>query len=398
MRRSRLYSADHRTRKVACTVSAAALMLGVAQSATVGFNFQCDWDDAGAHAYTGKPVTATAFGVPTNGWQNLTPLRTGYGAHGPFTGLTETIDPTTSSGGLNPLPRGSITLTWSASAGNCSGWAGYGIPYGAPNPHPGSEEVYYGFLRDEANTYTTMDPAAIPYSVTITGLRSVWTNYAIQVVNCTDSGGLGFTNTVISGTEDSLDIYGRPAINGGGTARLASTIAGFIITDVPVITMSPQQKLVCAGDTITWSGYAVGVPPLSYQWRKNGVPIPGATTPSYSITNVGMANIAAYDLLVTNLYGTTVSSSVTIGDAILTSRINNLVLDSNPNGPERDGLNYGATWLASSADSGSVTRTGVMNFTASVPSQITVAGSPSFNATNGTIMFWMRSSGVANSA
>jgi len=424
MKRSRLYSADHRARKVACTVSAAALMLGVAQSATVGFNFQCDWDDAGAHAYTGKAVTATAFNVPTNSWENLTPVPTGYGpAKGPFVGFTEVIDTTTSSGGLNPLPKGSITVTWSATAGNCSGWAGYGIGYGAPNPNPGSEQVYYGFLRDETNIYSSPVPGPIPYNVTITGLRSVWTNYAIEVVNATDSGTLGFTNTVISGTggtedltynvplggavvgglstasglrtEDSLNIYGRPASKTGG--MLASTIAGFIITDVPVITMSPNQKLVCAGDTVTWSGYAVGVPPLSYQWRKNGVPIPGATTPSYSITNVGTANAGTYDLVVTNVYGSAVSSPVS-PDGISTKRINNLVLDSNPNGPEHDGLNYGASWLASSTDSGSVTRTGVMNFTASVPSQITVAGGPSFDATNGTIMFWMRSSGVANTA
>jgi hypothetical protein len=209
--------------------------------------------------------------------------------------------------------------------------------------------------------------------VTITGLRSVWTNYAIQVVNATDSGTLGFTNTIITGTggteeltynvplghavvgglstasglrtEDSLSIHGAPAAN-TSAGRLASTIAGFIITDVPVITMSPQQVLVCAGDTVTWSGYAVGVPPLSYQWRKNGVPIPGATSPSYSITNVTTANAGTYDLLVTNLYGSALSSPVTT-DGVTSSRINNLVLDSNFSGPERDGLNYGATWLAS---------------------------------------------------
>ena len=147
MKRSRSYSHDHPVRKVACTVSAAALMLGVSQAATVGFNFQCDWNDAGAPAYTGKAVTATAFGVPTNSWENLTPLPTGYNSSdsGPFVGFNEVIDTTTSGGGLNPLPQGSITVNWSATAGHCSGFRGYGPPYGAPTRTPGTKRFITGF-------------------------------------------------------------------------------------------------------------------------------------------------------------------------------------------------------------------------------------------------------------
>ncbi len=437
MKKSRLCSPDHRVRTVACSVSAAALMLGVSQAATVGFNLQCDWDDAGAPSYTGKAVTATAFGIAPLGWENLTPMPTGYGSgdSGPFVGFNEVIDTTTSSGGLNPLPQGSIAVTWSATAANASGFKGYGPSYSAPNPHPGSQQVYYGFLRDEKNIYTspTNPPGAIPYSVTISGLKSVWTNtpYAIQLIAATDTGmlltnafissststqmvaydttNLTYANGIMGGlstmsgpwTNDSLSIYGAPASYGySGKPEtgyaIASTIAGFIITDKPVISMLPQPVLVCGGDTVTWSGYAVGVPPLAYQWRKNGVPIPGATTSSYSLTNVGPANVGSYDLWVTNLYGAASSSPVTVGDEISTLGITNLVSDSNPNGPQHNGLDNGAIWLASSTDGGGVTRTGVMSFSTNAPSQITVAGETNFDSSAGTIMLWMRSSGLAD--
>ena len=86
--------------------------------------------------------------------------------------------------------------------------------------------------------------------------------------------------------------------------------------------------------------------------------IAGATTTTYGITNVSLFDIGTYDLLVTNLYGSAISASVTIGDEISASPINNLVLDSNPQGPAHNGLNNGATWLATSTDGASVTRTG----------------------------------------
>jgi hypothetical protein len=80
----------------------------------------------------------------------------------------------------------------------------------------------------------------------------------------------------------------------------------------------------------------------------------------------------------------------------VTAKGSNLVIDSNPKGPEHDGQDFGATWLASSTDSLGTNRTGVMSFNSADPDQITVPGSTNFNSTNGTIMFWMRSPAVTN--
>src|SRR5580658_9753027 len=65
-----------RNKKVACTVSAAALMLGVSSAATVGLHFQDNY--CGSARYSGYPVTLTAFGVAPSAWENLTEVGTGY--------------------------------------------------------------------------------------------------------------------------------------------------------------------------------------------------------------------------------------------------------------------------------------------------------------------------------
>src|SRR5882672_2257791 len=145
-------------RKVACTVSAAALMLGVSEAASIGFNLQVDY--CGFSAAYRNNVTATAFGIPATGWENLTPMMTGF-ADFPcdqlgYT-LSEVINTNSSTGGLNPLPNGSLSLTWSAPTANWSDFGGYGRPgpyydFLVPPVIPGEGEVYAGFTRDGINS------------------------------------------------------------------------------------------------------------------------------------------------------------------------------------------------------------------------------------------------------
>src|SRR5262249_49714664 len=72
----------------------------------------------------------------------------------------------------------------------------------------------------------------------------------------------------------------------------------------------------------------------------------------------------------------------------------NFVADSKPYGVPHNGIDYGATWLATSTDPSEINRSGVMSFGAANSSQITIATSSDFDSTKGTISFWMRSSGV----
>ena len=79
------------------------------------------------------------------------------------------------------------------------------------------------------------------------------------------------------------------------------------------ITTQPADRTVTAGQTATFSVTASGAPPLSYQWRKNGVNIPGATSASYTTPATTLAdNGALYSAVVSNSFGSDASEDATL--------------------------------------------------------------------------------------
>ena len=58
---------------------------------------------------------------------------------------------------------------------------------------------------------------------------------------------------------------------------------------------------------MTFLATATGTGPLHYQWRFTGRPIPDATGPSLTLTNVQIGNQGDYSVTISNLIAVTVS-------------------------------------------------------------------------------------------
>src|SRR5882724_986713 len=80
----------------------------------------------------------------------------------------------------------------------------------------------------------------------------------------------------------------------------------------PSITTDPTSVTNCAGGSVTFSVAASGTSPLSYQWRKDGTNIPGATTSSYTLPTLSPAQAGSYAAFVTNLCGSALSQSAVL--------------------------------------------------------------------------------------
>ena len=85
---------------------------------------------------------------------------------------------------------------------------------------------------------------------------------------------------------------------------------------IPRILYQPLNKNVSVGDTALLRVVAVGRPPLSYQWQKNGVNITEATSASYTTPPTTLAdNGSTFRCVVTNSLGSTTSNAATLAVA-----------------------------------------------------------------------------------
>ena len=88
----------------------------------------------------------------------------------------------------------------------------------------------------------------------------------------------------------------------------------------PVIAMQPADATVASGQTASFSVVATASPAPSYQWRRNGADIAGATSATYVTPAVALADGGArYTVAVSNSQGTVGSNAATLGVNAVTS-------------------------------------------------------------------------------
>ena len=80
----------------------------------------------------------------------------------------------------------------------------------------------------------------------------------------------------------------------------------------PVITTQPVSQSTNLGANVSFRALATGTPPLFFQWRKDGVELPGYTNSMLSITNVSTNDVGSYFVLVTNEFGSITSAVATL--------------------------------------------------------------------------------------
>ncbi|HEY1111486.1 MAG TPA: immunoglobulin domain-containing protein [Opitutaceae bacterium] len=139
--------------------------------------------------------------------------------------------------------------------------------------------------------------------------------------------GLTFSPTPIGNVirSSSPAVQGTPTVAGTYTIRvqgfnaegLTNSVQQTITFEIagpavvaPAFTTQPQSQTVTVGANVTFTAAASGSP--TYQWRKDGVDITGATAATLTLTNVQTSASGAYTVIATNSGGPTTSNAATL--------------------------------------------------------------------------------------
>ena len=158
-------------------------------------------------------------------------------------------------------------------------------------------------------TVTAGQPAS--FSVTTTGSAPValqWTRDGADIASATTA---SLTLAAVTLADNGARFAVR-ASNAGGSV----TSPEALLTVAPIaagIVTQPASLTASVGQSVLFSVVASGSEPLSYQWRRDGVPIPGATTASYSLAAVALADGGAqFTVAVSNAGGTVISAAAVL--------------------------------------------------------------------------------------
>jgi hypothetical protein len=171
--------------------------------------------------------------------------------------------------------------------------------------------------------------AGAPFTLSVGAIASPSPTFQWQKNGVPVAGATGATFSLGAVTLADSGLYTAVASNGVGSASgnsvvlvvtpydlgnlsistSAPTIAPATLS-APVITTQPVSQTVTASTNVAFTVAATDA--QSFQWKKNGEPISGATGSTLSLNNVTTADSATYSVVVANSAGSVASNAATL--------------------------------------------------------------------------------------
>jgi len=207
-------------------------------------------------------------------------------------------------------------------------WTGTGIVYNAPKRNWGFDQNFnnpsllpaltplgfYTAITAQPQSQTILQGSNVTFSVTVNSPAS-W-NYQWKFNGINIAGATNISLTLTDVQTNQAGYYAVWVTNSFYWAMSSS--AWLIVAAPPTITSQPTNQTVLEGSAVTFSVIASGTPPLSYQWADNETNMFGLTTNSFTLTVVSNAPFAgsmvlgAFQVVITNLYGSVTSSNAVL--------------------------------------------------------------------------------------
>lgn len=161
-----------------------------------------------------------------------------------------------------------------------------------------------------AATVFAGNPATLEVAARGSGpLHYQWFREGRQVIGATNAQlTIPVTSATDAGTYSVVVADYRDSVTGNP--------ANLTVLTTPVITRQPVDSLVASNGVAQFSVEAAGGGLLSYQWRKDGTPLPGANAAALSVSPVTLQSEGAYSVEVTDANGSVESRGARLSVSI----------------------------------------------------------------------------------
>jgi len=151
------------------------------------------------------------------------------------------------------------------------------------------------------------------FSVAATGSAPLGYQWMKNGTAILGANSLSYTTPATTSSDNAAQFAVTVTNTAGNVTSNSATLTVSAAAVAPSITTQPANQTVTAGQTASFSVIATGTAPLTYQWKKNGAAISGATSSSYTTPATTSSDSGAlFAVTVTNTAGSATSNSATL--------------------------------------------------------------------------------------
>ena len=203
-----------------------------------------------------------------------------------------------------PTTAGTYNLTFQAFSAD----RGFSSPaYKYTVTVTGSVNVAPAFTLQPANqTVTAGSP--VTFTCTATGTPTPafqWKKGGVAIAGATNSSYM--IATTVAGDAGNYTVVATNTVS-----AVTSNTATLTVNVAPAFTLQPASQAVTAGSPVTFTATATGTPTPTFQWKKGGVAIAGATGSSYMISSPVAGDAGNYTVVATNSVSAVTSNIATL--------------------------------------------------------------------------------------
>jgi hypothetical protein len=217
------------------------------------------------------------------------------------------------------MAGGFITCYAATSDGKLIGWGNAkSPPVGLTNVFSLSAGLNHAIGLNDGTPYIVSQPNSFYdnyplysgstkiMSVTASGYPTLGYQWQKNGLNIPGATGASFSITNVQFSDNGA--YRAVVTNLAGTS-VSSNVLVNVSNSAPLLAFFSAPQQVIPGRTVYLNVLATGSQPIAYQWRLEGTNLPGVTATSITLTNVQQVNDGNYSVVITNAFGSLITTN-----------------------------------------------------------------------------------------